>query len=126
MDFLLSESNSIRTIEDNSQEDCLPFLLDDDSSGPEGSPSFSKRKSSMKSTDGFAIDTRFDGRDATSSALNNVDLTSRYHSGRHSLENTSFRPDINKFSNANLTDRPKSIDQGLANVKSGGTTNSIV
>ncbi|EOY07401.1 Kinase superfamily protein isoform 3 [Theobroma cacao] len=42
--YPLSESNPVRNTEDSFQEDCLPFFLDDDSSGPEGSPS-----SAMKS-----------------------------------------------------------------------------
>lgn len=41
-------------MEENSQDDYLPFSLDDDSSGPEGSPSFVRKKSSMKSTYGFS------------------------------------------------------------------------
>ncbi|KAH0877811.1 hypothetical protein HID58_065205, partial [Brassica napus] len=56
--FLSSGSSPSRNMEESSQEDCLPFLLDDDSSGPEGSPSHLKRTSSMKSSSGFNIDAR--------------------------------------------------------------------
>ncbi|XP_058000090.1 serine/threonine-protein kinase ATG1c isoform X2 [Hevea brasiliensis] len=114
----LSESNSARNTEDISQEDYLPFLLDDDSSGPEGSPSFSKRRPSMKSTHGFSLGTQVDGREAKSNALNNIDFTARHSSARHNLETTSFKPDINKIFNENLHEVPKSMNQRSMNVRS--------
>lgn len=52
-DSSLSGSSPARGSE-NSQEDFLPFLLDDDSSGTEWSPSFSKR-SPVKNTHGFSV-----------------------------------------------------------------------
>jgi len=125
--FPFSGSNPARNADDNSQEDCLPFLLDDDSSCPEGSPSVSKRMSPMKSTYGFSLDSRIGGRDATSNVFNNVDLTSRCSSARQNLENASFRPaGINKASDENLNEPPKSIDQRSVNIRSRGTMNSIV
>ncbi|KAJ6871792.1 hypothetical protein NC652_037218 [Populus alba x Populus x berolinensis] len=83
--FPFSESNLGRNADDNSQEDCLPFLLDDDSSGLECSPFVSKRMSPMKSTYGFSVDSGVGGRDATSNVLNDVDFTSRYDSARQKL-----------------------------------------
>ncbi|KAG8647679.1 serine/threonine-protein kinase ATG1c isoform X2 [Manihot esculenta] len=114
----LSESNSARNTEDISQEDYLPFFLDDDSSGPEGSPSFSKRRPSMKSTYGFSLDTQVDGKEAKSNALNNMDFTPRHSSTRRNLETPSFKPDINKFSNEHLHEASKYMNQRSMNVQS--------
>ncbi|ESR42438.1 hypothetical protein CICLE_v10011177mg [Citrus x clementina] len=111
-DFPFYESKSVRDVVESSQDDCLPFFLDDDSSGPEGSPSFSKRRSSMKSTYGFSVDAKH-GREATSSALNNLDL--RYG---NKLDNTNLRHDSYKLSDENLNERPKCLDQRLANTQS--------
>ncbi|KAH9736183.1 serine/threonine-protein kinase ATG1c [Citrus sinensis] len=111
-DFPFYESKSVRDVAESSQDDCLPFFLDDDSSGPEGSPSFSKRRSSMKSTYGFSVDAKH-GREATSSALNNLDL--RYG---NKLDNTNLRHDSYKLSDENLNEPPKCLDQRLANTRS--------
>ncbi|KAL5809239.1 hypothetical protein ACOSQ3_029930 [Xanthoceras sorbifolium] len=117
--FPMFESNTVRDTGESSQDDCLPFFLDDDSSGPEGSPSFSKRRSSMKSTYGFSVDAKVDGREATSNALNNVDLTSRHGTTiRRKTENTSFMGDSHKLSDENLNDPPKLMDQRLATSRS--------
>ncbi|XVF08170.1 hypothetical protein REPUB_Repub06bG0203000 [Reevesia pubescens] len=56
--YPFSESSPVRSTEESFQEECLPFFLDDDSSGPEGSPSFSKKRSSMKSSYGFSPDAK--------------------------------------------------------------------
>lgn len=116
-DFPFYESKSVRDVAESSQDDCLPFFLDDDSSGPEGSPSFSKRRSSMKSTYGFSVDAKH-GREATSSALNNLDL--RYG---NKLDNTNLRHDSYKLSDENLNEPPKCLDQRLANTRSKGIKN---
>ncbi|CAL5335000.1 unnamed protein product [Camellia sinensis] len=73
--FFLSESNPVRSAEESSQEDCLPFILDDDSSGPDGSPSFVRRPS-MKSTYGFSLDTKVDRKEVFNTS-NNMDRTSK-------------------------------------------------
>ncbi|KAL2229499.1 UNVERIFIED_CONTAM: Serine/threonine-protein kinase ATG1c [Sesamum indicum] len=57
-DFPFSERNA----EESPQEDCLPFSLDYDSSGPDGSPSF-RRRSTMRSMHGFSLDSKPDRRD---------------------------------------------------------------
>lgn len=95
-DFPLSDSNRSRKTEESFQDECLPFLLDDDSSGTEGSPSFAKRRSSMTSTYGFSVDTK-ERNDAASNAFHNMDLLSRYDGSKNKLENTSFRHESNKF-----------------------------
>ncbi|XP_044474321.1 serine/threonine-protein kinase ATG1c-like isoform X1 [Mangifera indica] len=117
-DFPFLESNSARDTEESSQDDCLPFFLDDDSSGPEGSPSFLRRRTSVKSTIGFSIDAKVDVRQATSNPLNK-DLTSRDGSTfRHKLENTGFRIDSNNFSDEKLSELPKSMDYRSAEIRS--------
>lgn len=110
-DFPLFESKPMRDAAESSQDDCLPFFLDDDSSGPEGSPSCPKRRSSMKSTYGFSVDTKH-GREATSNAVNNLDL--RYG---NKLDNTNLRHDSYKLSDENLNEPPKCLDQRLANTR---------
>ncbi|KAG7017265.1 Serine/threonine-protein kinase ATG1c [Cucurbita argyrosperma subsp. argyrosperma] len=75
------ESDPASNMEENSQDDYLPFSLDDDSSGPEGSPSF-VRRSSMKSTYGFSPDKKVD--------RGTRDTTSRYGSIPDKMESTTL------------------------------------
>lgn len=88
--FLSSGSSPSRNMEESSQEDCLPFLLDDDSSGPDGSPSYLKKTSSMKSSSGFNVDTRFERREAESSPLRYTEHTSHSRINQRE-ENDRFR-----------------------------------
>ncbi|KAE8684793.1 Kinase superfamily protein isoform 2 [Hibiscus syriacus] len=83
--YSFSESSPVRNTDESFQEDCLPFSLDDDSSGPEGSPSFGKKRSSMKSPRGFSPDKK-DTRGQSSSPLNKVDFTAKYSGTRHKLD----------------------------------------
>ncbi|TYH91208.1 hypothetical protein ES332_A13G101200v1 [Gossypium tomentosum] len=92
------------------QEDCLPFFLDDDSSGPEGSPSFEKKRSSMKSGYGFSPNAK-DTREQTSNPLNKVNFTSKYSGTRHKLDDSSFRHESSKVSGETLYEPHKSMDQ---------------
>ncbi|KAI4354570.1 hypothetical protein L6164_003421 [Bauhinia variegata] len=87
--FRLTQRDPLRRTEENSQEDCLPFFLDDDSTGPEGSPSFSRKKSSMKSTSGFDVKTKIDKADSASTTSNNRNFTSRHDTMAHQPENTT-------------------------------------
>ncbi|XVE96940.1 hypothetical protein REPUB_Repub02eG0267500 [Reevesia pubescens] len=112
-----SESSPARNTEESFQGDCLPFFLDDDSSGPEGSPSFAKKRSSIKSTYGFSPDAK-DTREATSNPLNKVDFTSKYSGTRHKSENTSFRLENRKVSDETLREPHKSMDQRSLNTRS--------
>ncbi|KAL3640670.1 hypothetical protein CASFOL_015638 [Castilleja foliolosa] len=57
---------SERNAEQTSQEDCLPFSLDDDSSGPDRSPSF-QRRPTVKPLYGFSLDTKPDRKDTFAS-----------------------------------------------------------
>ncbi|KAK9289457.1 hypothetical protein L1049_007612 [Liquidambar formosana] len=105
-------------MEESSQEDYLPFHLDDDSSGPDGSPSHLRRRSSMRSTYGFSLDSRVDRREVSSSTSNNMDLASRYGSATHKLENTGFRLEGHRPSDGILKDPLKSLDQRSVNIRS--------
>lgn len=109
-EFPLSECDPLRSMEESSQEYCLPFVLDDDPSGPEGSPSFLKRRSSMKSSFGFSLDTKGDRREAASATSNNMNLSFRYGSAKDNLGSGHPRLDSHR-PNRTLADPPKSMDQ---------------
>uniref|UniRef100_A0A2P2LPB7 Uncharacterized protein MANES_09G096800 n=1 Tax=Rhizophora mucronata TaxID=61149 RepID=A0A2P2LPB7_RHIMU len=115
--FPLSEDNRTVDTEDKSQEDFLPFFLDD-CGGPVGSPSFSEKSSFAKSISGLPLGSRVDGREATSNVLTNMDCTSRYGSARSNLDNNNVGPIIDKSSSENLTKLPKSMDQQSMNTLS--------
>ncbi|XP_022145610.1 serine/threonine-protein kinase ATG1c-like isoform X3 [Momordica charantia] len=88
----------LRNLEENSQDDYLPFSLDDDSSGPEGSPSFVRRRASVKSTYGFSPDKKVD--------RGYRDTTSRYCSVRDKVESATLISDTRVLSGGNvLSDR---------------------
>ncbi|KAH1256803.1 Serine/threonine-protein kinase ATG1c [Glycine soja] len=78
-------------------------MLDDDSSGPEGSPSFSRKKSSMKSTYGFDLNAKLDKAESSSPI-------SRFGSVTQRSENTTKRLDNHKISR-NLTNPLESPEQ---------------
>lgn len=87
--FPLSEANLVRTTEESSQEDCLPFSLDDESSGPDGSPSFIRR-SPIRSTYGFSLDSK-SKRNEASNPSNRIESTSNQGS-------VTRKPDLMMFS----------------------------
>ncbi|KAK6126017.1 hypothetical protein DH2020_040244 [Rehmannia glutinosa] len=105
-DFPLSERNT----EESSQEDCLPFSLDDDSSGPDGNPS-SPRRSTMRSMYGFSLDSKSDRRDFSNLA-NRTD-TSKYNcTPRNTEKITGSSPDSRQLSEGNMKDFLKTTDLG--------------
>ncbi|XP_019428954.1 PREDICTED: serine/threonine-protein kinase ATG1c-like isoform X2 [Lupinus angustifolius] len=112
-EFCSTESDPLRSTKENYQEECLAFFLDDDSSGAERSPSFSRKKSSMKSTYGFDLNTVLDKVEPASPILNNANYTSEYGSVTHRPENTTRRLDNHKISR-NLLDPPESPEQRFA------------
>ncbi|XP_024934982.3 serine/threonine-protein kinase ATG1c isoform X2 [Ziziphus jujuba] len=114
--FPLSECNPVRNMEESSQEDCLPFIFDDDSSGPEGSPSL-RRRFSMKSTYGFSLDSRADRPEAPPTTSNNVDSTLRYGTATRK-ENSTLRLDSHRPSDRSLADPLKSMDRKPVNSQS--------
>ncbi|KAE9611003.1 putative protein kinase Group-Pl-3 family [Lupinus albus] len=114
-EFCSTESDPSRRTGENYQEDCLPFFLDDDSSGAEGSPSFSRKKSSMKSTYGFDLNTMRDKVEVelASPIMNNINYTSKYGSVAQRSANTTRRLD-NPMISRNLTDPPESSELRFA------------
>jgi len=111
----------VRSAEESSQEDCLPFTLDDYSSGPDGSPSFSKR-SPIRSTYGFSLDANVDKK-AVYNTSNNMDLSSKYSSARQNSENTGVRIGNRRTLEGNLKESLKSMDH---RTRSRGTFGSHV
>lgn len=115
---LRSRVSSMNTLE-SSLEECLPFQLDDDPNGPDGSPSFFKRKSTMKTTHGFSPEARFERRDVPSNNFNDTNLLSSRH-GRVSnkMEKTGFMPHNRRPSDRNIKDPMVSMDNRMANIQS--------
>ncbi|XP_010515900.1 PREDICTED: serine/threonine-protein kinase ATG1b-like isoform X3 [Camelina sativa] len=111
-----SGSSPSRNMDEISQEDCLPFFLDDDSSGPEGSPSSFKHTSPMKSSYGFNIERR----EAASSPLKNMELTSRYSRVSHRAETINF-----KFEGHRLADRSQFKPSSLPDSRSFSTQGRV-
>ncbi|XP_027186839.1 serine/threonine-protein kinase ATG1c-like isoform X2 [Cicer arietinum] len=111
--FRSTATDPLRRTEENCQEDCLPFILDEDSSGPEGSTLFSRKKSSMKSTFGFDLNAKLDKE--STSIYNNVNSASRYSSVTQRPENTTKRLDNHKISGRNFTNPLESPERIFAN-----------
>ncbi|XP_022934901.1 serine/threonine-protein kinase ATG1c-like isoform X1 [Cucurbita moschata] len=117
--FPFSESDHAGSMEENSQDDYLPFSLDDDSSGPEGSPSFVRRRSSMKSTYGFSPDKKVDRgtRDSTSRysslpdkrEITNPLLDTRVQ-GRNILSDRSLNAGLRSANPQSVNTRPRVAD----------------
>ncbi|KAL2658847.1 hypothetical protein AAZV13_03G049600 [Glycine max] len=122
--FCSTGSDPLRRTEENYQEDCLPFMLDDDSSGPEGSPSFSRKKSSMKSTYGFDLNAKLDKAESSSPISNNINHTSGFGSVTQRSENTTKRLDNHKISR-NLTNPLESPEQLFTSPYPKAVTDSL-
>lgn len=117
--FHSSGSSPSGKMEEVSHDDSLPFFLDDDSSEPEGSPSYTKHTSPMKSSYGFSVETRRERREAAaSSPLKNMELNSRYSRVSHRADTNNFKfeshrlLDINQFKPSSLPDSRSLSTQG--------------
>ncbi|KAK9714168.1 hypothetical protein RND81_06G076200 [Saponaria officinalis] len=107
----------IKNREESSSDDCLPFLLDDDSSGPDGSPSFLGRRSSMKSSYGFSPDSR---KEADSNTVKYVDSSSRHtNHTAHRMQTSSFMVDSSRQANY-VAHPPISMEQRPVSFHSRG------
>ncbi|XP_052172956.1 serine/threonine-protein kinase ATG1c-like [Diospyros lotus] len=112
-DFPFFECNPVGKEEESSREDCLPFCLDDDSSGPDGSPSLGGTKP-MKSTYGFSLDRNVDRKEVSNT---NIDLTSKYSNVTQKLEKPGLLG--NPIPSAgNLKESFRSTDQRPPNTSS--------
>ncbi|KAL1804728.1 hypothetical protein ACET3Z_027796 [Daucus carota] len=114
--FPFSESNPDRSTDESSQEDCLPFTLDDDSSGPDGSPS-RVRRSPLRSTYGFSVDKRNDRREVLN-APNKQDIFSQHKRGGHRVEISGFRYSNRRPSEGSLKESLQSVAHAAVNVRS--------
>ncbi|PIA54582.1 hypothetical protein AQUCO_00900861v1 [Aquilegia coerulea] len=84
-----AESSLVRYTEENSQDDCLPFLLDDDSSGPDGSPSLPTNRAPI-----------------------------RYGTDKHKVESSCSRLDHHRSSEVKLKEPISGLDQRPAKASS--------
>lgn len=116
--FHSSGSSPSGKMEEVSHDDSLPFFLDDDSSEPEGSPSYIKHTSPMKSSYGFSVERR---EAAASSPLKNMELNSRYSRVSHRADTNNFKfeshrlIDRNQFKPSSLPDSRSLSTQGRGN-----------
>jgi len=95
------ESSPARPSGESSQEDCLPFLLDDESSGQDGSSSALKSRGSIRSTYGFSVDNKVD-KSPVSSPSRNVGGVSRFSSSPKKLESASYGRDSHRLCSRNV------------------------
>ncbi|MFS7943436.1 putative protein kinase Group-Pl-3 family [Helianthus anomalus] len=102
--FSYPKGPSFKNIEDNSQEDNLPFSLDYDSSGPDGSPQFIKR--SPPTTYGFSLDKEADKGDLSKETK----VSSRYSGIRQKPDSNGFPRGNRRLSEGNLKDSLRSAD----------------
>ena len=123
--FPLSGRSPARKADDNSQEDCLPFFLDDESSGPEGSPSYSRR-STMKSTHGFSLDLKVDMHEASPTTSNNIDRALKSTTSVRHNESFSLRSDNSKSLDGSLNDPLNPMVQKPEKSRSRGAYNVFV
>nr|XP_010937525.1 serine/threonine-protein kinase ATG1c isoform X1 [Elaeis guineensis] len=119
-DTPLVECNPTRPSGESSQEDCLPFPLDDESSGQDGSPSLAMKKSSVRTTYGFSVDIRLDNNVARSTSKN-IDIVSGYNS-TNSLEAAGYRHDSHRTPGGNANDTKLTMEQRPSNVSSKDST----
>lgn len=95
----------------------MPFLLDDDSSGPDGSPSFLRRKSSFKSTSVSSFDSR---KEAVSNTMRHVDHSSRQGNAAHKLQTNGFRIDSSRPGNIPIEQPLICMDHRRVSSHAGG------
>ncbi|XP_058212890.1 serine/threonine-protein kinase ATG1c-like isoform X2 [Rhododendron vialii] len=114
--FPLAERNPVMNVEENSQKDFLPFSLDDDSSGHDGSQPFGRRPP-MNSSYGFSLDSKID-RKVVSNTLSNMDPTSKYGTILHAPEDTGFSLDSDTPLEGNVYKSFQSFGQRPMNIRS--------
>lgn len=118
----LVECNPTRPSGESSHEDCLPFPLDDEPSGQDGSPSQAMKKSSVRTTYGFSVDIRSNNNVAHSTSKN-IDIVCGYNS-TNSLEAAGYRHDSHR-TGGNAKDTKLTMEQRPSNISSKGVNLSI-
>lgn len=110
-----TEPNAFSRSNENQQDDHLPFCLEYDSRGNEGSPTFPMKKSSIKSTYGFDLNTQQDRAGSALATPNNVNFTPRKQP-----EKSAIRLEGLRTSERNLADPLVSLERRLANTDTRG------
>lgn len=100
--FPISEGYPVRNREETFQEDGLPFSLDDDSSVPDGSPSFAGRLP-QRLSHGFSYDAKAERKEGSSNTPLKTDSIGSSH--RHTEGN--LRESINLKDHRQATTRSK-------------------
>ncbi|XP_020241298.1 serine/threonine-protein kinase ATG1c-like isoform X2 [Asparagus officinalis] len=106
------ESSPARPSVESSQEDCLPFILDDESIGQDGNQSVLKTRGSVRPTYGFSVDSKVD-KSPVSSQSNNVGVASRFSSSLKKMENTNFGQDTHISQDRNVKETTASRKDSL-------------
>ncbi|KAL7590214.1 hypothetical protein Lser_V15G38742 [Lactuca serriola] len=107
--FSYPKSPAYKNKEENSQEDNLPFTLDDESNGPD-----MVRRSPLRSTYGFSLDNEVNRTNFSK----DMEISSRYSSIRHKQENNGFGHGNRKSSEGSLKESLTSIDPRPVNIRS--------
>ncbi|KAG5554019.1 hypothetical protein RHGRI_011778 [Rhododendron griersonianum] len=115
--FPIAERNPVMNVEENSQKDLLPFSLDDDPSGHDGSLPFGRRRPPMNSSYGFSLDSKID-RKVVSNTSSNMDPTSKYGTILHAPEDTGFRLDSDTPLEGNVNKSFQHSGQRPMNIRS--------
>lgn len=100
--FPISEGYPVRNREETFQEDGLPFSLDDDSSVPDGSPSFAGRLP-QRLSHGFSYDAKAERKEGSCNTPHKTDSIGSSH--RHTERN--MRESINLKDHRQATTRSK-------------------
>ncbi|KAK9055530.1 hypothetical protein SSX86_026614 [Deinandra increscens subsp. villosa] len=103
--FSYPKSPAFKNKEENSQDDNLPFSLDDDSNVLDGSPPLIK-KSPLRSTYGFSLDAEVNKR-VTSKEM---EIPSRYSSIKQKPDSNGFPFGNRRSSEGNLKESLRSVD----------------
>ncbi|XP_009796102.1 serine/threonine-protein kinase ATG1c-like isoform X1 [Nicotiana tabacum] len=103
--FPISEGYPVRNREETFQEDGLPFSLDDDSSVPDGTPSFAGRLP-QRLSHGFSYDAKAERKEGSSNTPLKTDSIGSSH--RHTEGN--LRESINLKDHRQATTRSKVVD----------------
>ncbi|KAJ8550994.1 hypothetical protein K7X08_000364 [Anisodus acutangulus] len=110
--FPISEVYPVRSTEQTFQEDGLPFSLDDDSSGPDGGPSFAGILP-QRSSYGFSCNAKAERKEVTSNTPRKTDSigSSHRHSEGNLKESINLKDHRQAPTRLKVVDSPELIDQ---------------
>lgn len=120
--FPLAEYSPKRLSGQSSHEDCMPFPLDDESSGQDGSPSLTVDKNnSISSSYRFSVRNKADNRTPECSPSKSMGLLSRYRSHKK-VENTGY---IHDFLGRNTKETKITEERGANRITAKGAVLSL-